>query len=124
MNRLSALLWSLPAALLAAAPLSAAEVPAQPPRGAPPASDAVDNPGGLVAVLVNKAGVPADQAPFDNPWVRGVALQIHWADLEPSEGAPDWTELDDLFAKATKSGKWVQLLVFPGFFSPPWALAG
>ncbi len=65
-----------------------------------------------------------DLRALDNPFISGVALQIHWADLEPTEGKPDWSKLDQLFAAAEKSGKWVQLLVFPGFFSPAWALAG
>jgi hypothetical protein len=51
-------------------------------------------------------------------------LQIHWSDLEPLQGNPDWSKLDQLFAAAESSKKWVQLLIFPGFFSPPWALQG
>jgi hypothetical protein len=126
MGRLSAFLGMPLAAGLAAGPIYAAEVAPEPGHAATEAGIPVQPgaPGGLVAVLVNKAGVPVDQAPFDNPYVSGVALQIHWADIEPADGAPDWTQLDDLFAKATKAGKWVQLLIFPGFFSPSWALAG
>jgi hypothetical protein len=51
-------------------------------------------------------------------------LQIRWRDIEPVQGAPDWAKLDQLFAAADSSKKWVQLLIFPGFFSPPWALEG
>jgi hypothetical protein len=51
-------------------------------------------------------------------------LQINWRDLEPVQGKPDWSRLDDVFSAAEASGKWVHLLVFPGFFSPAWALEG
>ncbi|HXW62093.1 MAG TPA: hypothetical protein VEJ45_05805 [Candidatus Acidoferrales bacterium] len=61
---------------------------------------------------------------LNNPYISGVALQIHWSDLETVEGNPDWSKLDQLFAAAESSKKWVQLLIFPGFFSPPWALQG
>jgi len=61
---------------------------------------------------------------LDNPTMSGVALQIHWSDIEPSEGNPDWSKLDELFAAAKASKKWVQLLIFPGFFTPAWALQG
>ena len=43
-------------------------------------------PTGLVAVVVNKPGEPLDQTTFNNPYIRGVALQIHWSDIEPVEG--------------------------------------
>lgn len=51
-------------------------------------------------------------------------LQIHWCDIEPVQGQPDWAKLDELFAAAESSKKWVQLLIFPGFFAPAWALEG
>jgi hypothetical protein len=51
-------------------------------------------------------------------------LQIHWGDIEPVQGKPDWSKLDALFAAAISSKKWVQLDIFPGFFSPEWALEG
>jgi len=78
-------------------------------------------PTGLVAVLTYQSGQTLSLAAFDNPNISGVALQIHWADIEPTEGAPQWTTLDPFFSKASASGKWVQLLVYPGFFSPSWA---
>src|SRR5262249_13657560 len=65
-----------------------------------------------------------DLRTLDNPFISGVALQIHWRDLEPVQGQPDWSKLDELFAAAESSNKWVQLLIFPGFFSPAWALEG
>jgi hypothetical protein len=84
-------------------------------------------PGGLVAVIENKPG--KDQSTdlnrvMNNPSISGVALQIHWADIEPAKGQFDWAKLDQLFAAADGSKKWVQLLIFPGFFTPAWALDG
>ncbi len=82
-------------------------------------------PAGLVVVLTTKDLDDASwRAAVANPSISGVALQIHWSDLEPTEGKPDWTKLDELFAAAASSKKWVQLLIFPGFFTPAWALDG
>jgi hypothetical protein len=82
-------------------------------------------PNGLVAVIKD---VPNDASldlrVLSNPYISGVALQIHWSDIEPVEGQPNWSKLDALFAAAASSHKWVQLFIFPGFFSPAWALAG
>ena len=61
---------------------------------------------------------------LNNPFVSGVAVQINWRDIEPVQGKPDWSKLDALFAAAESSKKWVQLDIFPGFFSPAWALEG
>jgi hypothetical protein len=105
-----ALLLSLGVALPAAA---------QPPPGATSA------PNGLVVVVENKPQQDRlNLKALENPYIRGVALQIRWSDLEPVEGSPNWSKLDQLFAAAETSKKWVQLLLFPGFFSPPWALEG
>jgi hypothetical protein len=59
-----------------------------------------------------------------NPYMNAVAVQVNWRDIEPREGEPDWSQLDALFAAAAAAKKWVHLLMFPGFFSPPWALQG
>jgi hypothetical protein len=61
---------------------------------------------------------------LNNPYISGVAVQINWRDIEPIQGKPDWTQLDALFAAAESSRKWVHLIMFPGFFSPAWALEG
>lgn len=79
-------------------------------------------PSGLVVVVENQAGRALALHALSNPFISGVALQIHWGDIEPVEGKPDWSKLDQLFAAAESSHKWVQLLIFPGFFSPSWAL--
>jgi hypothetical protein len=82
-------------------------------------------PGGLVVVIVDKPKQNRlDLRALDNTSISGVALQIHWGDIEPVDGKPDWSKLDQLFAAAESSRKWVQLLIFPGFFSPAWALEG
>ncbi len=82
-------------------------------------------PSGLVVVLKNEPKQDhLDLRALGNPYVSGVALQIHWSDIEPVQGKPDWSKLDQLFAAAESSKKWVQLLIFPGFFSPAWALEG
>jgi hypothetical protein len=83
-------------------------------------------PSGLVVVLPSEGrrDRSLDLQALNNPLINGVALQINWRDLEPVQGKPDWSRLDDVFSAAESSGKWVQLLVFPGFFSPAWALEG
>jgi hypothetical protein len=81
---------------------------------------------GLVVVLPSgrKSDPSLDLPALRNPYVSGVALQINWRDLEPVEGQLDWSRLDALFSAAEASKKWVHLLIFPGFFSPAWALDG
>lgn len=83
-------------------------------------------PNGLVVVLPPKTqrDRSADLQALSNPFISGAAAQIDWRDIEPAPGKPDWARLDALFAAAENSKKWVQLLVFPGFFSPAWALEG
>ena len=61
---------------------------------------------------------------LNNPFMSGVSVQINWRDIEPVQGKPDWSKLDALFAAAESSKKWVQVAIFPGFFSPAWALEG
>ena len=94
--------------------------------GQPRASTDNSVPSGLVVVIENKPqkDLASDLRALNNPSISGVALQIHWSDIEPVEGQPDWSRLDQLFTAAETSRKWVQLLIFPGFFSPPWALEG
>jgi hypothetical protein len=104
-----------------AAPLfpagSNAAAPGAPPNTAPP--------NGLVVVIEDKPQQPRlNLQALNNPLISGVALQIRWRDVEPVQGKPDWSKLDQLFAAAESSHKWVQLLIFPGFWSPPWAIEG
>jgi hypothetical protein len=91
----------------------------------PSASLGTSLPNGLVVVLENKPQEPRlNLQALNNPFISGVALQIRWRDVEPVQGKPDWSKIDQLFAAAESSKKWVQLLIFPGFFSPPWAMEG
>jgi hypothetical protein len=79
-------------------------------------------PSGLVVDITPQQTL--DLRALNNPCISGVALQIHWSDLEPAQGNPDWSKLDGLFAAAEASKKWVHLEIFPGFFAPAWALEG
>jgi hypothetical protein len=91
------------------------------------ASDPPEPPSGLVVVLENKPEEgQLDLRVLNNPNIRGVALQIRWRDIEPVQGQPNWSKLDQLFAAAESSNKWVQLLIFPGFFlrRGPWKAYG
>ncbi len=93
---------------------------------APARSPAITaSPNGLVVVIENKPQqAQLNLQALNNPLISGVALQIRWRDLEPVQGKPEWAKLDQLFAAAESSHKWVQLLIFPGFWSPDWAMQG
>ena len=83
-------------------------------------------PSGLVVLLPSgeKNYQSMNLQVLNNPFMSGIAVQINWRDIEPVQGKPDWTQLDALFAAAESSKKWVHLIMFPGFFSPAWALEG
>jgi hypothetical protein len=81
-------------------------------------------PRGLVVVLHKANYQSMNLQTLNNPFMSGVSVQIDWRDIEPVQGKPDWSKLDKLFAAAEASKKWVQLAIFPGFFSPAWALEG
>jgi Beta-galactosidase len=99
-----------------------------PERSATPqcTSAAKAKPSGLVVLL--PSGERNYQAMnlqvLNNTFMNGVAVQINWRDIEPEQGKPDWMQLDALFAAAESAKKWVHLIMFPGFFSPAWALEG
>ena len=88
------------------------------------AGDAI--PSGLVVLLPSgeKNYRSLNLQVLNNPFMRGVAVQINWRDIEPVLGKPNWSQLDALFTAAESSKKWVHLIIFPGFFSPAWALEG
>ena len=100
-------------------PAAAMEKPGQPSS----VTASPVGPNGLVVVLKTEdlSDKRWSQA-VANSSISGVALQIHWGEIEKVRNKPDWSQLDDLFAAAETSKKWVQLLIFPGFFSPEWAL--
>jgi hypothetical protein len=81
-------------------------------------------PSGLAVVLPSQKYQSPKLEALNNAFISGVAVQINWRDIEPVEGKPDWSKLDELFAAAASANKWVQLAIFPGFFSPAWALEG
>jgi len=94
----------------------------------PPCGSTEDTIPSGIAVVVPKEGEKGYRSgnleALNNPFVSGVSVQINWRDIEPLQGKPDWSKLDALFAAAISSKKWVQLDIFPGFFSPEWALEG
>ncbi len=94
-------------------------------RNGPPRTTTDDSrPGGLVVDITPQKDGSLDLRALSNPFISGVGLQIHWSGIEPVEGKPDWSKLDELFAAAESSKKWVHLEIFPGFFAPAWALEG
>ena len=85
----------------------------------------LSKPSGLAVVIPpRKQKDERELQALNNPFISGVAVQIYWRDIEPVEGQPDWSKLDTLFAAAESGKKWVQLLIFPGFFAPEWAKEG
>jgi hypothetical protein len=92
----------------------------------PPASPSSlgDAPNGLLAVkgIAHPEGL--DPRTVNNPFIRGFAIQIAWRDLEPEQGKPDWSRLEELFAAAEGAKKWVRLVIYAGFWTPGWALEG
>jgi hypothetical protein len=116
--------WSLPEAH--AQPKGNLGQDVQRRQAIPCASTADAIPSGLAVVL--PTGDTRDQSvnlqAMNNLFMNGVHVQINWRDIEPVEGKPDWSRLDALFAAAESAHKWLRLSIFPGFFSPAWALEG
>jgi len=61
---------------------------------------------------------------YTNPNTSGVTFRTSWADVEPEGGKFDFSKIDVVFAEAEKNGKWVELILIPGFGTPPWAVQG
>jgi hypothetical protein len=61
---------------------------------------------------------------YANPNTSGVTFRTSWADVEPQEGSFDFGKIDTVFANAERNGKWVELILIPGFGTPGWALRG
>ncbi len=61
---------------------------------------------------------------YANPNTAGVTFRTSWADVEPEEGKFSFGKIDSVFANAEKNGKWVELILVPGFGTPGWALQG
>jgi len=89
------------------------------------ATTSSSKPTGLVVVLApGKPGEQLELRALNNPFISGVSAQMNWRDIEPVQGQPDWSRLDELFAAAESGKKWVHLLIFPGYFAPAWAKEG
>jgi hypothetical protein len=56
--------------------------------------------------------------------IAGLTFRTSWADVEPADGTFDWTKLDTVFDRAEQHGKWVELVLIPGFATPTWAMDG
>ncbi len=69
-------------------------------------------------------GAPYDARTYANPNISGISFRTSWEDVEPAEGAYVWSKLDAVFDAAEKNGKWVELILIPGFATPNWALQG
>jgi hypothetical protein len=61
---------------------------------------------------------------YTNPNTSGVTFRTSWADVEPEEGKFDFSKIDTVFANAESNGKWVELILIPGFGTPGWAMQG
>ena len=61
---------------------------------------------------------------YSNPNTSGVTFRTSWADVESEEGKFDFSKIDTVFANAEKNGKWVELILIPGFGTPGWAMQG
>src|SRR5258708_3312084 len=73
------------------------------------------------------SGVPKiDSATLSNPNVDGISVAVYWRDFYTNENDPkspiDWTGVDAVFAQAAAAGKYVRLIIPPGFYSPAWVL--
>jgi hypothetical protein len=95
---------------------------------APPAGGPATQPRGLTVVNnfepSTRVGGLFDERTYANPNVAGLTFRTSWADIEPTEGDFVWNKLNTVFDNAEKNGKWVELVLIPGFGTPAWALQG
>lgn len=59
---------------------------------------------------------------YTNPNISGITYRTSWKDLEPERGEYNFTKLDVVFSNAEKNGKWIKLIIVPGFGTPDWVL--
>lgn len=71
---------------------------------------------------------------LSNPAISGLTIGVRWDKISLSKpnpspygprmlfGGEDWSWLDDVFAVADRAGSTVQLVLTPGFDTPPWIL--
>ncbi len=124
--------WSTAPVLLSMCLLSWTFLSAHAQRNQPRPSVSTDMPSGISAVnLIDAARVgklfdtsnPTLNA-YANPNTSGLTFRTSWADVEPEEGKFDFSKIDTILANAEKNGKWVRLILVPGFGTPGWALQG
>jgi len=87
-------------------------------------SDHVPRPQGIVAVQQYEPGhLPVFAgAVFKDSFIAGVELRADWRDVEPQPDQFNWQFVDQVFAEAVASGKFVVLTLVPGFGTPSWVL--
>jgi Beta-galactosidase len=105
-------------------PIAAQEIA---PTNMPPPTMVASQPRGITVVNEidsARVGQLFDARTYTNPNIAGLTFRTSWADIEPTEGNFVWTKLDTVFENAEKNGKWVELILIPGFGTPAWALQG
>lgn len=60
---------------------------------------------------------------LENPDLDGLSLRAGWSEVEPAEGAYDWSLFDPVIAHAVRHAKKVMLRVLPGARTPEWVYA-
>jgi len=58
-----------------------------------------------------------------NPYINGAYLKDYWSDVEPADGAYNWSALDEQMKIAEAAGKKVALGVQAGTKTPSWVYA-
>ena len=81
------------------------------------------------SVDVDRVGKPFETSnptlnAYANPNMSGVTFRTSWASVESEDGKFDFSKIDTVFANAENNGKWVELLLIPGFGTPSWAMQG
>ncbi len=125
---------ALPAGSAAATPTTIAVDTPTPPivstnaTPTPPVIRFATQPQGLTAVNnfepSTRLGSLFDNRTYANPNIAGLTFRTAWADIEPAQGNFVWAKLDAVFDNAEQNGKWVELVLIPGFGAPTWARQG
>jgi hypothetical protein len=89
-----------------------------------PAKVTTARPSGLIDVQEYKPPTAFDSAVLEHPWVSGIDFRANWNDIEPYPHQFNWKPIDEVFAQAAASHKYVILSFVPGFGTPSWALKG
>ena len=71
-------------------------------------------PRGVFCLLPKGQGSGHDPFVYSDPDVDGISVRQSWGDLEPVEGAYNWTYLDNVTARAAAAGKAVLLRIGTG----------